>query len=55
MVFARFVFLIRSNTSSLTVQDPNSDRLLPIVLLLIRIFFADFDLKILNILARKRT
>ena len=49
LIFARFVDLIKNNTSSLMVQDPNLDRMPPSVLLLIKIvFFADFDLKIIT-------
>ena len=45
-----------TNTSSLTVRDLNSDRMLPVVLLLIKIlFFADFDLNFFNILVQKCT
>ena len=50
MIFASFVYIIKNNTSSLTAQDPNLDRMLPVVLLLIKIlFFADFDLNFFKI------
>ena len=48
-----FIYLIKTNTSSLTVKDLNPDRLLPVVLLLIEVlFFADFNLIFFNILAQ---
>ena len=56
MKFARFIYLIKNITSSLTVQYPNADRMLPVFLPLIKILlFANFDLKICNILATKNT
>ena len=49
MIFACFVDLIKNNTSSLTVQDPNLDRMPEVVLLLIKmLLFAYFSLKIIN-------
>ena len=56
MKFARFMYLIKNIISSLTVQYPNAERMLPVFLPLIKILlFAIFDLKICNILATKNT